>query len=272
METQNDRIIVCIMLYLFAKRSEICLSCMPLDEDCYGDSYFQNLNLPIRTILHVMFLWAADVPVRIVPNLLPVDATSVTQWYQYVRAICSHQLILIHEGGYRIGGQGIIVQVDESLLVKRKYHHGRAIPEKWIFGMYDTSMNCGIAVYVENRTREVLLSEIQKYVAPNTTIWSDEWKAYQAIASLPEHYMHGTVNHSQNFRNPETGVCTNSVEGYWSRLKKFLRRKQVMSATEHLPSYLDEFMWRENYCSKRVLATMNFLIDHSANWDEYGFE
>ena len=56
-------------------------------------------------------------------------------------------------------------------------------------------------------------------------------------------YNYKTVNHSVEFVSP-TGVHTQNIESYWNRVKtKFKRMK---GCHEHqLPSYLDEFMYRE---------------------------
>ena len=76
---------------------------------------------------------------------------------------------------------------------------------------------------------------------------------------------------SVNFINPDTGVCTNAAEAYWSRLKRFARRKQTMASVNNLSSYLDEFMWREHYDSGNPMSTMNYVITHLSQWDRYGF-
>lgn len=83
------------------------------------DSYFRNTNVNIRSILLLLFLWATDTPVRIVPHMFRISKKTVMQWYQYFRDICSQQLITIHEGEFRLGGDNHILQIDESLLVKR---------------------------------------------------------------------------------------------------------------------------------------------------------
>ena len=54
------------------------------------------------------------------------------------------------------------------------------------------------------------------------------------------------MNHSLNFVDPTTGVHTQHIESYWNRVK--LRFKCMKGVdTRQLPSYLDEFMWRERY-------------------------
>ena len=67
-----------------------------------------------------------------------------------------------------------------------------------------------------------LLPIIQRVVAPGTTIWSDEWCAYAGLAGLG--YVHQMVNHSQNFTDPVSGVCTNHVEAYWCAVKRWFKR------------------------------------------------
>ena len=46
--------------------------------------------------------------------------------------------------------------------------------------------------------------------------------------------------------DPATGVHTQTVESYWNRVKTKLKRMKGCDG-DQLPSYLDEFMWRERY-------------------------
>ena len=170
-------------------------------------SYFENSKLPIRDIISLMFLWCANIPVGTVPSMISVSERVAIQWFMYFRDICSHQLLRVKNGGFKLGGPGTVLQIDESVSTKRKYHRGRKIKEQWIFGMYNTTLHYGIALYVKDRSCETLLGLIQEYVAPETTIWSDEWRAYRRIQNLPQNYEHETVNHSLHFHDPDTGVC-----------------------------------------------------------------
>ena len=54
------------------------------------------------------------------------------------------------------------------------------------------------------------------------------------------------VNHSLHFIEPNTGVHTQNIESYWSRVKT--KRKRMRGCHEHqLPSYMDEYMWQERF-------------------------
>ena len=52
---------------------------------------------------------------------------------------------------YRFGGPGKIIQIDESVVAKRKYNRGRMIKEKMIFGGYKPGKKLGFLEIVEDR-------------------------------------------------------------------------------------------------------------------------
>ena len=108
------------------------------------------------------------------------------------------------------------LQIDESVMVQAKYHRGHQLRarQRWVFGVYDPEKKEGHIELVENREAAMLIPIIQR-VMSGTTIWSDEWAAYRTLSQLG--YTHQTVNHSRNFKDSVTGVCTNHVEAYWCR-------------------------------------------------------
>ena len=71
---------------------------------------------------------------------------------------------------------------------------------------------------------------------------------------------HSTVNHSLHFAHPSPGVHTQHVESYWARVKwRFKSMKGVSS--NQLPSYLDEFMWRERWGESKELAFRQIMAE-----------
>ena len=86
------------------------------------------------------------------------------------------------------------------------------------------------------------------------------WRAYSTVAQLPGVAQHKTVNHSIEFVNRQTGVHTNNIESYWNRVKIKLKLMRGCHKTQ-LPSYLDEFMWRERYGKTAGDAVANIFHD-----------
>ena len=174
-----------------------------------------------------------------------------------------------------------VASLDESLVAKRKNHVGRTVEQFWIFGVYDTDRKIGAFELIPDRTQATLfplirkyvkIPLIRKYVLPGSIIYSDRAAMYvnnnAGIDPPPSHitrriqvnppYVHESVNHKENFIDPTSGACTNGVELLWKNAKMKLK---AMSGTtrERLPSYLDEFQWRQVYGKKTIEAFDNIL-------------
>lgn len=90
---------------------------------------------------------------------------------------------------------------------------------------------------VKKRDTAHLIPLIKQWIRPGTMIYSDMWKAYQAIPRC-EGYNFGykTVNHSVEFVTSE-GIHTNCIEGFWAILKAKIpgrHYEDVAALQEHL--------------------------------------
>lgn len=224
-------------------------------------SFFQDSNLSYLMILRLVYLWCCNTTVQSVKGILPVNERSIIHWFKKCRDLCA----LINGESldtFKFGGPGVIVQVDESVITKRKYERGKYVPCQWIFGIVDTQSRTGYITFVNRRTADTLLPIIQAKVLPGSIIHSDKFRAYCRLSELG--YTHKTVNHSRHFLDPVTKVHTNLIEAYWSAVKQFLRRQGGNKLRrDRIPAYLEEYLWRERYAVTRKYFLKNKNINRS---------
>lgn len=90
---------------------------------------------------------------------------------------------------------------------------------------------------------KTLMPLITENVEKGSTISTDEMHTYK---KLPKHgYTHGFVaHHREQWKN---GIHhTNSIEGFWSMLKRGINSTHIHVSRKHLPKYLGEFEYRYN--------------------------
>ena len=110
-------------------------------------------------------------------------------------------------------------------------------------------------VTVPDRSQDTLLPIIKEWILPGTTIISDYWRSYCCLER--EGYKHLRVNHSLNFKDPETGAHSNNIESSWRAAKAITtssgRRKS------HIPGNLARYMFNKRCDSQKLDRTDEFL-------------
>ena len=206
-------------------------------------TFFSGSKLSIAKIVEVLYFVVRDNQAQdeMQFQLEVGGCATIVDWKNFVRDIMSEYFI---RNPIKIGGPGIIVEIDECMLVKRKYNRGRLVREQWIFGGYETESKRSFFIPVERRDRVTLHNCILEYVEIGSIIMSDEWAAYGDLEQYG--YEHYTVNHSLNFVDPITGATTNHVESGWQKLK-ISHVKRYGTARSMLSSYLFEWLWRQRF-------------------------
>lgn len=203
-------------------------------------SWFEGHNLTLEKILCITYFWIYKVDQEFVKHELSISNQTIVDWYNYCREVCTTVLQIDSE---KIGGEGVVVEIDESKFGKRKYHKGRHVEGQWVFGGIERDSKKCFFSTVEDRSKNTLLQIIKDNIKPGTTVISDYWKAYDCLEE--EGFEHLKVNHSLHFVDPETGAHTNTIESTWRALKKSLPKYGTVKSL--YDTYFSQYCVRKKY-------------------------
>ena len=227
------------------------------------NTWFAQTKLPYRKSLLLVYCFLErftyDQAVRETSGPLYGGVTtsreSVADLFSYCREVILDSFLEQKEAR-KIGGKNCIVEVDEAKFGKRKYNRGRVVEGQWVFGGICRESKEVFFVPVSDRTEETLLGIIEERVEAGTTIHSDCFKSYGKLAELG--FVHKTVNHSQNFVDPESGAHTNTIESTWWAVKRHLRSSHTQK--DYFVGHLAEYCWHRKHAGSQC-KFLDFLAD-----------
>jgi len=95
---------------------------------------------------------------------------------------------------------------------------------------------------VNDVSRKSLHAVVKQNVKEGSTVMTDEWRSYNGLCLL---YGHQIVKHAMG--EYVNGAChTNTLEGFWSLLKRGVIGQFHYVTPKHLNKYIDEFCFRYN--------------------------
>jgi transposase-like protein len=173
-----------------------------------------------------------------------LGVTQKTAWFMLHRV----RLAMQGSDGGKLCGE---VEVDETFIggkarnmharARKEKIHGRGPQDKAIvFGMVERGGKVR-AGSVGSRRADELQAHIRECVEAGAAIFSDELKSYEG---LDDEYKHAVINHAVEYVNGNTH--TNTIENFWSLLKRGLHGTYVSVEPFHLFRYIDEQAFRYN--------------------------
>lgn len=125
---------------------------------------------------------------------------------------------------------------------KVKNSQGRSFKDKTpVFGMLQRGGKIR-AQKVPNTKKKTLEPIILANVKRNSKLMSDEWSAYY---DMHKYYIHKVVNHKRG-QYVVGNAHTNTIEGFWSLLKRGILGIYHNVSRKHLDLYVSEFTFRYN--------------------------
>ncbi|SUT85425.1 Transposase and inactivated derivatives [Actinobacillus ureae] len=155
--------------------------------------------------------FVAEVTARTAADLLGIQANTAALFYHKIRQVIDYHLSLetdeIFEGK---------IELDESYFGgHRKGKRGRGAAGKVaVFGLLKRQGKV-FTVVVENTKTETLLPVIKRKVKPDSWVYTDTYRSYDALDVSEFH--HERINHSEIFAERENHI--NGIENFWSQAK-----------------------------------------------------
>ena len=203
-------------------------------------TFMHRSHVSIRDWFYAMYLFTTTrhgVPAKELERQLGVSYPTALRMAHKIR-----EYMAVVDGDPPLGGH---VEADETMIGGRRSggKRGRGAPGKIVvFGMLERGGDVMTRI-VHNVKRATLEGHILENIKSGTRISTDELKSYGALAR--HGYRHRTVNHSADeWVVGDTHV--NSIEGFWSLLKRSIRGTHAHVSRKHLAKYLGEFEFLYN--------------------------
>ncbi len=129
-----------------------------------------------------------------------------------------------------------------------------------VFGMIERNGKLN-ARKVEDVKMETLTNEVIQNVKDSAILYTDEWLGYNGLKRI---YDHSVVKHNQG-QYVNGRVHTNTIEGFWSLLKRGIFGIYHFTSKKHLQKYVDEFVFRYNTRNTTSQDRFNLLLLNTEN-------
>ncbi|KAG0436423.1 hypothetical protein DMUE_4235 [Dictyocoela muelleri] len=153
----------------------------------------------------------------------------------------------------KLGGEGSIVEADETLMASAKYGKGRYPMQTWVFGVVERETGRCYLKVVPNRKKSTLENIISNIIVESTIICTDQAKMYGSLDELG--FIHFDVCHKKNFVDPQTRAHTQTIESLWNHFKK-KKHMEYGIAKKRLQAYCEVFSFFRN---NRNLSFEDFM-------------
>ena len=189
-----------------------------------------------------------------------IKVTQKTAWFMLQRIRLCYECL---EEKEKLDGE---VELDETFVGdKNKNRHwdkkvknsqGRSFKDKTpVLGMLQHGGKV-ICRVVRSTSEKDITTHILQHVHKNAVVYTDEWKGYRTVW---QNYCCFVVDHGKG-QYVDGIAYTNTIDGFWSILKRGIIGIYHKTSRKHLHKYVNEFTFRYNTRKERDSCKFNLLL------------
>jgi transposase-like protein len=205
-----------------------------------ADTIFHKSSTPLKSWFYAIYLFSVSkngVSAKELQRQLGVTYKCAWRIAKQVRQLFSD------DSQEPLGG---VVEVDETYIGGKRKNSKRgrgADGKKPVVGLVEREGSVR-AVVTENVKSSTVMPLIKDNVRKGSMIMTDEFVVYKSVPKAG--YSHHTVNHgAKEYVNGTKH--TNTIEGFWSQLKRSVDGTYHAVSPKYLQTYVDEFAFRYNH-------------------------
>jgi transposase len=211
---------------------------------------FEKSSTALKIWFHAMYLMGSTrcgISAKQIQRETGVTYKTAWRMFRQIRKLMGEELRL---GGVSGGG----VEMDEMYHGgRRKGQSGRRLlgdgeggNKVIVTGIVERNGGRIVARINQELTIARTSALVKEYVLPETMIYTDDASSYNALPRLEGMgYQHKRINHTQKVY-VMGDVHTNTIEGFWSLVKRGIGGVYHSVSAKYLQSYLDEYSFRYN--------------------------
>ncbi len=229
-------------------RNRTCYSCQFCGHDEYPlvGTIFENSATSLKLWFHAIFLMSqtrCGISAKQLERELGVTYKTAWRMANKIRSL------LQDDDDEPLSGT---VEMDETYVGGKRRGTKRGRPGKDshktpVFGMVERNgerKGRVVAKAVPSTKRAEIMPHVKKKVLPEALVYTDEYTVYDSLNR--DGYKHDRVYHAEEVY-VAGDVHTNTIEGFWSLLKRGIGGVYHSVSSKHLQGYLDEYAFRYNH-------------------------
>lgn len=215
----------------------------------------EKTTTSLRTWFYAMYLMGSTrcgISAKQIQRETSVTYKTAWRIFKQVRSLLSESFQL----------EGPTVEMDETYYGGRVRGQGKGIQKRnkvRVAGIVERQGKV-IAKTAQQVGSQQLLDMASEYILPESTVYTDEAMAYNHLEKMG--YQHKRIHHSAKVY-VMGDIHTNTIEGFWSLVKRGIGGVYHSVGSAYLQTYLDEYSYRYNRRNMGNLIFMSILAEVS---------